>query len=108
MKRFTLDGVNGQMHIYDNKVEIIRKGVVGFMTHGLAGIKTLPMKNITSVQVKFGTFWTNGYIQLNTVGKVESDKGMFAATHDENTVFFKKGMNSYVQEIKDFIEQNIL
>lgn len=106
--KYTLKGVNGQLAVYENKVEIARKGFLGFASNGLSGTKTIPLKSITSIQVKYGTFWTNGYIQLNTAGKAESTGGMFKATTDENTIFFKKKQNEGAKMIVDFIEQNIL
>lgn len=44
--KFELRGVNGQLYVYEDKVVIERKGVLGFMTQGLAGSKTIPMTAI--------------------------------------------------------------
>lgn len=108
MEKFVLKGVNGQLYVHENKVEITRKGTLGFLTNGLSGLKTLPMKNIVSIQVKYGTALTNGYIQFNIMGKSESTGGLFNAVQDENTVVFKKKQNNLARQIKDYIEQIIL
>lgn len=108
MAKFELKGVNGQLSVYENKVEISRKGALGFLTQGLSGTKTIPIKNIVAVQVKPAGFWTNGYIQFIMSGHVESSRGALKATKDENTVFFKSKHNHLVQQIKNHVESIIL
>lgn len=103
-----LKGINGQLNVYDNKIEITRKGFLGFVSNGLSCTKTIPTKNITSVQLKPGTFFTNGYIQFNTAGKIESTGGLLKSTLDENTVMFRRKDNHTAERIKSLIETVIL
>lgn len=35
----TANGVNGQMLLYSNRIEIKRKGALSFITHGMDGTK---------------------------------------------------------------------
>ncbi len=103
-----LNGVNGQITVYENRVVIERKGVLGFMTQGLAGEKTIPMNSIMSVQFKEGNMWTNGFIQFGVMGGRESVGGVLNAAADENTVMVKQSENYRAREIKDYIENIIL
>lgn len=103
---FELKGINGQLELYSDKIIIRRKGILSKMTQGLfKGDKTIYLDQITGIQVKPGTSFTNGYIQLTVPGGIESKRGLFDATQDENTVMFKKRDNELVNKIKEKIEE---
>lgn len=101
---FKLNGVNGQLEVYDNKVIIKRKGALSKLTQGFfKGDKEILISKISAIQVKLGTVWTNGYIQLTLSGGNENTKGLLDATQDENTVMFNKKCNDEVIKIKEGI-----
>jgi hypothetical protein len=103
---FRLDGVNGQLELYPDKLIIKRKGVLAKVTQGFfKGDKTIYLRQISSIQVKPGTAFTNGYIQFTLAGGNENTKGLFNATQDENTVMFAKKHNQLVEQIKAKIEE---
>lgn len=106
--KFELKGVGGQLTVYHDKVVIERKGAIGFLSKGFSGAKTIPMSSIQSVQFKRGTGFTNGYIQFGILGGRECRGGLFAAADDENTVMLSYKYNEVAQEIKDYIENQIL
>lgn len=67
------------------------------MSKGLKGDKEIPIRNITSVQMKEAGMLTNGYIQLSLLGGSESRGGLMDAPTDENSVVFnKKQMDQFV------------
>ncbi len=105
--KFFLEGVNGKLYVYDNKVEIEHGGVLGTITHGLSGKKTLPMKSIQSVQFREGGSAVNGFIQFGVLGGNERQGGILGATDDENSIVFTKKKNADAYEIKDYIESKI-
>ena len=107
-RKFYLKGVNGQISVYEEKVIIERGGVLGFMSQGLAGAKTIPMDSIVSVQFKEGNMFTNGFIQFGILGGRESQGGAFGATQDENSVMIKASTNNEARQIKDYIESIVL
>ena len=102
---YALNGVGGQLELYDNKVVIHRKGALATMGHGFTGDKEILIRNITGVQLKLGGAMLNGYIQFTIPGGNESGRGIGAAAQDENTVMFKKSENKMAQAIKEKIEQ---
>lgn len=106
--KISLKGVNGQLYIFEDKVVIERKGILGFLLIGLAGSKTIPMNSIMSVQFKEGTSITNGFIQFGILGGKENRSGLFSATRDENTVMLNKKYNATARRIKEYIEQKIM
>jgi len=91
--------------VTDKTITISRKGLVNLSTHGLKGDKTIPIKNITSVQLKKpGALTNDGYIQFGVLGGVESKGGLFSATQDENTIMFTKAYYDDMLELKEYIE----
>ncbi len=104
---YELKGINGQLELYEDKIIIRRKGALAKMTQGFfKGDKTIYINQITGIQVKPGTLWTNGYIQITVPGGIESKKGLLDdATLDENTVAFTSKDNELVNQIKSKIEE---
>ena len=92
--------------VTDNAIIITRKGFVNLVNQGIKGDKTIPLKNITSVQLKKPGM-TNGYIQFGLLGGNESKGGVFAATQDENTIMFSKKNYEEMFELKEYIESYI-
>lgn len=102
----TLNGVNGQLELHEDKVVIKRKGLLAKMSQGLfKGDKSIYLKQISGIQVKHGTSITNGYIQFTISGGSESTKGLVSASRDENSVLFRKKDNETVDKIKAKIEE---
>lgn len=87
-----------------NVIRISRKGFTNLVLQGLKGEKTIPIQNITAIQLKKHGF-TTGYIQFSQHGMMESKKGVNDAIKDENTVLFSNQAD-YEQalELKEYIE----
>lgn len=107
-KKFYLEGVNGQISVYENRVEISRKGFRAVLTQGLAGSKTIPMDSIMSVQFKESNFWAPGFIQFGILGGREARGGFNTAVYDENSVVFKSDNNDLAKQIKEYIDSVIM
>lgn len=102
--KYILKGQNGQLYVYEDKIEITRKGIAAFAFQGLKGKKTIPISEIKSIQIKPRKL-ALGYIQFGISGSIESKGGVNAANYDENTITFSDwSINKYVDEIKLFIE----
>ncbi len=105
--KYKIKGLNGQLYVYENKIEITRKGVWAFAHQGLKGTKTIPISAIKTIQVK-KTGLTQGYIQFGVLGGVENRGGLQAANYDENTVTFGNASdNKTATQIKEYIESLI-
>lgn len=98
------DGRNGgTVELLENVLVIRRKGVASFLTQGLKGEKRIPYASITSVQFKEAGF-TTGYIQFGISGGIESRRGVWDATTDENTILFTKEAAEKFRELRDIVE----
>lgn len=103
----TATGSNGQITLYENRIDITRKGFRAFMSHGFDGTKSIFLKKLSGVQFKEAGAVTKGYIQFIFSGSAENKNGLFDATKDENTVLFdKKDENDFIK-IRDYIFEKI-
>ena len=101
-----LNGVNGQLELYDDRIIIKRAGALAKLTQGFfKGEKSIYLDQISGIQVKLGSFFTNGYIQIVLMGSQESKQGILDATHDENTVMFNQKDNELASNIRQKIEE---
>ena len=104
---FTMKGVQDQLEVFEDRVTITPKGVLGFLNKGIKGTKEIPFQSIVAVQFKEAGIFS-GYIQFTIPGGNESRGGILAATKDENTFLFanKKG-NALAIEIKTYIDSAV-
>lgn len=100
-------GINGQLTIYENRIEITRKGFLSFVSHGFDGTKAIFLSKITAIQYKEAGAVTNGFIQFVFSGSDESKKGLFDATKDENTIMFNKEQQIEFEKIKNSLFEKI-
>lgn len=101
-----LKGVNGQLELFEDRIIIKRKGALSKLTQGFfKGDKTIFLNQISGIQVKLGSLFINGYIQIVLLGSQESKKGIWDATKDENTIIFNQKENEVVTNIRKKIEE---
>lgn len=91
--------------IKDDKISIIKKGIIYAVNQGFKGEKTLFIKDISAIQVKKSGLLI-GYLQFSLKGGYESKGGIMDATKDENTILIGN-KKDYLQalEIKEYPEQ---
>ncbi|MEQ8717117.1 MAG: DUF2510 domain-containing protein [Acidimicrobiales bacterium] len=105
--RLTLKGIGGQLAVDDHFVTIHRRGLNAKFSHGLKGEKRIPIKQITSVQLKKPGL-TNGYIQFSHGGGTDNKSGIFSATKDENSIMFTTFQAEDAYAIRDYIEHYLV
>lgn len=84
----TLNGVGASVEIRRSGILIKRQGKTSFFVHGIKGDKLIPFKSMTAVQLKEPGKAMSGYIQFSVLGGIESTRGIWDASKDENTVLF--------------------
>ncbi len=105
---YTMRGVNDVMEVFEDKVTITPKGVMGFLNKGMKGTKEIPFTSIIAVQFKQAGAVFSGYLQFTLPGGNESRGGLLAATKDENTFMFKhKKNNAQATQIKEYIDSAV-
>jgi len=107
MSIYKVKGVGGELEVFEDRLTITPKGVLGLMNKGLKGTKTIPFSSITAIQHKKAGL-TSGYLQFTLPGGNESRGGVFAAASDENTFMYSSASdNKLIEEIKAYIEERI-
>ena len=105
---FTMKGVQDLLEVFEDKVTITPKGILGFMNKGLKGTKTIPFASISAIQFKEARAVFSGYLQFTIPGGNESKGGVFSAAGDENTFMFaEKKNNAQATQIKEYIESKV-
>lgn len=107
MDSIKIKGVSEDMEIFENKIVITPRGVMGFLVKGMKGSKEIPFKSITAIQFKEAGLMFSGYMQFTLPGGNESKGGLFAAASDENTFMFIKDVNDEMKKAKIFIQDKI-
>ena len=96
-------GHTGQIDLYENRIDIKRKGFMAFALHGFDGTKSIFLKSVSGVQFKEAGLMTSGYIQIIFLGSKEDKDGLYDAAKDENTVMFTKDQQADFEKIRDYI-----
>lgn len=105
---YTMKGVQDLLEIFEDKLAITPKGVLGFLNKGLKGRKEIPFASIVAVQFREAGTVLSGYLQFTIPGGIENRGGLFAATGDENTFMFAhKKNNGLAIEIKEYIDSAV-
>lgn len=104
---FELRGLQDLLQVYEDRLTITPKGVLGFLNKGLKGTKEIPFRSIVAVQMREGGSFVNGYLQFTISGGNESRGGVIGATRDENTLMFAKKSNVEAAEIKSYINGKV-
>jgi Short C-terminal domain/Domain of unknown function (DUF4429) len=108
-----LNGTNGSLVVYEDRVVLTRKTIMGFIVQGFAGDRTIPFSNISSVEFRKPSLLANGYIQFIVPGTlpVMAKTGIFGTSQeslkDPNTIIFR-AFNSDVPAKAETIYQLIL
>jgi len=103
-----MQGVQDLLEVFEDKVTIAPKGMLGFLNKGLKGTKTIPFASISAIQFREAGPIVSGYMQFTIPGGNESRSGVFSAANDENTFMFAgKKYNELALEIKGYIESKV-
>ena len=96
MENFTLAGIDSTLKVFNDKIEIAPKGLLGKM--GGQGNETILIKDITSVEVRECSFINGGHIQFAAAGTNEKKNRVeFGGFGDRKT------MNETANKIKEFV-----
>lgn len=104
---FYLDGVDGQLEVYENKIVITRNGAASRSIHGKCGDKSIPIDSISYISLREWTIWKRGEIEFG-LNSVPAKINPFDSNKNrENSILFTKEYNDTAIEIKEYLEQRI-
>lgn len=100
-------GHGATIELREDSIAIERQGTASFLTQGLKGEKRILFSSITAIQLKDAGNSMSGYIQFSILGGNESNRGIWDATLDENTVMFTKAQAARFHQLRDLIETKL-
>jgi hypothetical protein len=96
METLTLTGVDAKLSVFNDRIEIAPKGLLGKI--GGQGNETILIRDITSVEVRECSFINGGHIQFAAAGTNEKKNRVeFGGFGD------RKAMNETANQIKAFV-----
>lgn len=116
MEEMKLKCTNGILYVYEDRVIISRKTLIGFTTQGIKGDKTFYYKDLTGIEYRKPTMFANGYIKFIVPGSNETNQKVTLigttteAMQDENSLIlraFNKEVPKKSEEIYNYILQKI-
>lgn len=104
---FNLEGVDGQLAVYENKIVISRNGLASRSVHGNVGDKSIPIDSIKYITLREWTVWKRGEIGFGVDGSPNKINYFDSNKNRENCIIFTREGNEIAREIKDYIENRI-
>ena len=103
---FTLEGVRGQMRVFEDRLELTRRGWTASFYHPFAGTKVIPITALTAIQYhKAPNIWQSGYIQLEV--RHQETHVSPNISENENTIAFGSTQNETARGIADYLQKYI-
>jgi len=99
-------GVNGRIQLLDDRVRILRKGVISLALQGIKGDKEIPINQVGAIKFKNAGL-TAGYMIFTFLGSQEYKGGLFGELYDENGVAFYPNHQREFEAMKAAIEQKM-
>lgn len=101
-----LEGVNGVLELYEDKIILKREGVFSKMAHGFTkGDKTIYIRNIMGIDFKRGGSFVNGFLEFTVAGGLEQGGGIMDAVSDENSIVIRQSQNEKAEKVVTLIEE---
>lgn len=100
---FEINGINTNLELYDNKVVIKPRGILGLGRSE----RTIPFSSISSIDFKKAGLM-NGYVRFCESGHSTPNINIWNATKNANTfVYASHRKNIIVQRINDYVEMRL-
>ena len=105
---YTMKGLQALLEVFNDRVAITPKGILGFLNKRMKGVKVIPFTSIAAVQFKEAGAVFGGYLQFTLSDGIERRGGPIALAADENTLMFANAVNNVLaKEIKEYIDSAV-
>lgn len=102
-KLFYLDGVDGELTVYENKIVISRSGLLA----RTIGNKSIPIDSVRYVTLREWTIWKRGEIGFGLDAAPTNVNPFETNKNRENCILFTKAYNEIAKSIAKYIEHRI-
>lgn len=100
-------GVNGQVTLLSDRIQIKRAGAMARLTQARNGGKDILLSELSGVRIQLPNLLSNGYIRFFLVNGEAVDASLIRAASDANTVLFNGRQLSRFTLLKSAIEKKI-
>ena len=97
-------GYNGSVSLFDNRIEVLREGLVAKMGSHKAGVRAIEFTSIVGVYQKTPTVFANGYIKFLVFGELNNNDQKLVPT-DRNAILFTYQHRKEQDELFAILEQ---
>jgi ribosomal protein L7/L12 len=97
-------GYNGSVSLFDNRIEVLREGLVAKMGRHKAGVRAIEFTSIVGVYQKAPTVFANGYIKFLVFGELNNNDQKLVPT-DRNAIMFTYQHRKEQDELFAILEQ---
>lgn len=100
-------GVNGQVTLLSDRIQIKRAGAMARLTQARNGGKDILLTELSGVRIQLPNLLSNGYIRFFLVNGEAVDASLIRAASDANTILFSSRQLSRFTLLKSAIEKKI-
>lgn len=100
-------GVNGQVTLLSDRIQIKRAGAMARLTQARNGGKDILLSELSGVRIQLPNLLSNGYIRFFLVNGEAVDASLIRAASDANTILFSSRQLSRFTLLKSAIEKKI-
>jgi hypothetical protein len=100
-------GVNGQVTLLSDRIQIKRAGAMARLTQARNGDKDILLTELSGVRIQLPNLFSNGYIRFFLVNGEAVDASLIRAASDGNTVLFSGRQLSRFTLLKTAVEKKI-
>jgi len=95
------EGTNGQVELYDDRVQITRQGIVATVTYLTTGDREIPFDRLRGIQYKPPAGQVNGYVRFET----PEAEAAFDPTDDPFTVSFDRSIAPNFERLREEVRE---
>ncbi|WP_038491580.1 DUF4429 domain-containing protein [Collimonas arenae] len=100
-------GVNGQVTLLSDRLQIKRAGAMARLTQARNGDKDVLLSDLSGVRIHLPSLLSNGYIRFFLINGESADATLIRAASDANTVLFSSRQLTRFTLLKNEIEKKI-
>ncbi len=97
-------GYNGSVSVFEDRIEVVREGLVAKMGSHEVGFRAIEFTSIVGVYQKAPTVFANGYVKLSVLGDLNNNDQKLVPT-DRNAILFTYQHRKEQDELFTILEQ---
>jgi hypothetical protein len=97
----TASGVSGMVSLYEDRIEIVRRGIASYLLHGSDRERVIPLDDIVAVDIEEARGRRRGYIHFARDGTSGDSRGIYSAVVDPYSVVYQSRDNEEFRRLAE-------